>query len=97
MWITIAPFVTEKAELPERRDAFAVMRQRLLNAWSEGLAMPESLSHITTESQWRSLVLKAGGKYWHVYMSKKTTGGRNTVRYLGRYLKNLPIVSAPVI
>ncbi len=33
--------------------------------------MPESLSHITTESQWRSLVLKAGGKYWHVYMSKK--------------------------
>lgn len=44
--------------------------------------MPESLSHITTESQWRSLVLKAGGKYWHVYMSKKTAGGRNTARYL---------------
>ncbi|EFX1901168.1 transposase, partial [Shigella flexneri] len=36
------------------------MRQRLLKAWSEGLAMPESLSHITTESQRRSLVLKAG-------------------------------------
>ncbi|WP_394734940.1 transposase, partial [Shigella flexneri] len=31
------------------------MRQRLLKAWSEGLAMPESLSHITTESQRRSL------------------------------------------
>ncbi|EGE3806999.1 TPA: transposase, partial [Shigella flexneri] len=41
------------------------MRQRLLKAWSEGLAMPESLSHITTESQRRSLVLKAGEKYWH--------------------------------
>ncbi len=59
------------------------MRQLLLKAWSEGMAMPESLSHITTESQWRSLVLKAGGKYWHVYMSKKTAGGRNTARYLG--------------
>ncbi|EPN1937954.1 IS91 family transposase, partial [Escherichia coli] len=33
------------------------MRQLLLKAWSEGMAMPESLSHITTESQWRSLVL----------------------------------------
>ncbi|WP_414651048.1 hypothetical protein [Escherichia coli] len=29
------------------------MRQLLLKAWSEGLAMPESLSHITTESQWK--------------------------------------------
>ncbi|WP_236743665.1 IS91 family transposase [Shigella flexneri] len=68
------------------------MRQRLLKAWSEGLAMPESLSHITTESQRRSLVLKAGGKYWHVYMSKKTAGGRNTARYLGRYLKIFKMV-----
>ncbi len=56
--------------------------------------MPESLSHITTESQWRSLVLKAGGKYWHVYMSKKTAGGRNTARYLGRYLKKPPIAAS---
>ncbi|WP_348903536.1 IS91 family transposase [Escherichia coli] len=70
------------------------MRQLLLKAWSEGLAMPESLSHITTESQWRSLVLKAGGKYWHVYMSKKTAGGRNTARYLGRYLKKPPIAAS---
>ncbi len=38
------------------------MRQLLLKAWSEGMAMPESLSHITTESQWRSPVLKSGGK-----------------------------------
>ncbi|ENC0167894.1 transposase, partial [Shigella dysenteriae] len=70
------------------------MRQLLLKAWSEGLAMPESLSHITTESQRRSLVLKAGGKYWHVYMSKKTAGGRNTARYLGRYLKKPPIAAS---
>ncbi|OKN10416.1 transposase [Klebsiella pneumoniae] len=70
------------------------MRQLLLKAWSEGMAMPESLSHITTESQWRSLVLKSGGKYWHVYMSKKTAGGRNTARYLGRYLKKPPIAAS---
>lgn len=56
--------------------------------------MPESLSHITTESQWRGLVLKAGGKYWHVYMSKKMAGGRNTARYPGRYLKKLPIAAS---
>ncbi len=59
-----------------------------------GLAMPESLSHITTESQWRGLVLKADGKYWHVYMSKKTADGRNTARYPGRYLKKLPIAAS---
>lgn len=41
-----------------------------------------------------SLVLKAGGKYWHVYMSKKTAGGRNTARYLGRYLKKPPIAAS---
>ncbi|HGD8419173.1 TPA: IS91 family transposase, partial [Escherichia coli] len=70
------------------------IRQLLLKAWSEGMAMPESLSHITTESQWRGLVLKAGGKYWHVYMSKKTAGGRNTARYLGRYLKKPPIAAS---
>lgn len=39
-------------------------------------------------------VLKAGGKYWHVYMSKKTAGGRNTARYLGRYLKKPPIAAS---
>lgn len=42
--------------------------------------MPESLSHITTESQWGRLVL--------------TAGGRNTARYLGRYLKKPPIAAS---
>ncbi len=42
--------------------------------------MLESLSHITTESQWRGLVLKAGG--------------RNTARYLGRYLKKPSIAAS---
>ncbi|KSB51813.1 hypothetical protein LFZ39_14120 [Salmonella enterica subsp. enterica serovar Pullorum] len=54
------------------------MRQLLLKAWSEGLAMPESLSHITTESQWRSLVLKAGGKYlgmWYIVEEDSPEGG----------------------
>ena len=56
--------------------------------------MPESVSHITTESQWRSLVAEIRRKYWHVYMSKKTAGGRNTARYLGRYLKKPPIAAS---
>ncbi len=37
---------------------------------------------------------ESGGKYWHVYMSKKTAGGRNTARYLGRYLKKPPIAAS---
>jgi hypothetical protein len=36
------------------------IRQMLLGVWLEGVALPPSLSHITTESQWRSLVLSAG-------------------------------------
>ena len=71
-----------------------IMRQPLLKAWSEGMAMPESLSHITTESQWRSPAAETGGKYWHVYMSKKTAGGRNTARYLVSYLKKPPIAAS---
>ncbi len=89
--------VSGKAELPERRDAFTVDVEYAAAASESvvrGMAMPESLSHITTESQWRSLVLKSGGKYWHVYMSKKTAGGRNTARYLGRYLKKPPIAAS---
>lgn len=70
------------------------IRQLLLSVWFEGVALPPSLSHITTESQWRSLILTAGGDYWHVYMSKKTDGGKNTVKYLGRYLKKPPIAGS---
>ena len=70
------------------------IRQLLLSVWFEGVALPPSLSHITTESQWRSLILMAGGDYWHVYMSKKTDGGKNTVKYLGRYLKKPPIAGS---
>lgn len=66
----------------------------LLSAWSEGIALPPTLPHITTESQWRSLVLTASGKYWYVYMSKKMAGGKNTVKYLGRYLKKPPIAGS---
>lgn len=54
------------------------IRQMLLSVWSEGVALPPSLSHITTGSQWRSLILTAGGDYWHVYMSKKDGGGVKT-------------------
>lgn len=37
------------------------IRQLLLSMWSEGVALPPSLPHITTEAQWCSLVLTAGG------------------------------------
>ncbi|BBW74541.1 hypothetical protein THOKLE011_08310 [Klebsiella michiganensis] len=59
------------------------IRQLLLSVRSEGVAIPPSLSHITTEAQWCSLILTAGGDYWHVYMSKKMAGGKNTEKYLG--------------
>lgn len=70
------------------------IRQLLLSVWSEGIAIPSSLTHITTESQWRSLVLTGSGDYWHVYMSKKTADGKNTVKYQGRYLKKTPIAGS---
>lgn len=70
------------------------IRQLLLSVWSDGIAIPPSLSHITTESKWRSMILAAGGDYWHVYMSKKTAGSKNTVKYLGRYLKKPPIAGS---
>ncbi|UIA83078.1 IS91 family transposase [Erwinia tracheiphila] len=70
------------------------VRQRLLDAWSEGIALPVELMHITTDSQWRTLILTAGGQCWYVYMSKKTAGSKNTVRYLGRYLKKPPIAGS---
>ncbi|EOS94098.1 transposase [Erwinia tracheiphila PSU-1] len=63
------------------------VRQFLLRAWSEDIALPSSLMHITTGAQWQQLILTAGGKCWCVYMSKKTSGGKNTVKYPGRYLK----------
>lgn len=69
------------------------IRQLLLSVWSEGIAQPDSLSHITTEAQWSSLILTAGGDYWHVCMSKKTAGGKNTVKYLGRCLKKPPVAA----
>ena len=70
------------------------IRQLLLSVWSEGITQPDSLSHITTEAQWSSLILTAGGDYWHVCMSKKTAGGKNTVKYLGRCLKKPPVAGS---
>lgn len=40
------------------------------------------------------MILTAGGDYWHVYMTKKTAGGKNTVKYLDRYLKKPPIAGS---
>lgn len=87
----------EKAELPERRDAFAVDVEYAATA-SERVVRGAGYAGVVVTyldgSQWRSLVLKAGGKYWHMYMSKKTAGGRNTARYQGRYLNKPPIAAS---
>ncbi|TPG84387.1 IS91 family transposase, partial [Pseudomonas caspiana] len=66
------------------------VRDMLLGQWSQ-LALPPELAHIACESDWRNLVLNAGGQHWHIYLSKKTENGRKTVNYLGRYLKKPPI------
>ncbi len=89
--------VSGKAELPERRDAFTVDVEYAAAA-SESVVRGDGNAGvvvtyhdgITVEKP----VLKSGGKYWHVYMSKKTAGGRNTARYLGRYLKKPPIAAS---
>ncbi|WP_192843282.1 transposase, partial [Pseudomonas syringae] len=52
---------------------------------------PPQLAHIHCESDWRRLILTAGGQHWHIHLSKKTENGRKTVNYLGRYLKKPPI------
>lgn len=69
------------------------IHQMLLSIWYEGIAIPPSLTHITTESQWRSLVLTAGAIIGILYVQKD---GRwhNTVNYLGRCLKKPPIAGS---
>ncbi|MBT2375378.1 IS91 family transposase [Pseudomonas fluorescens] len=66
------------------------VRKYLLSLWGQ-LTLPLEWAHITGESDWRNLILNAGGKHWHIYQSKKTANGRKTVNYLGRYLKKPPI------
>lgn len=56
----------EENQFPERSHVGRWMwntRQMLLGVGPEGAALPPSLALLTTESQWRSLVLTAGGNY----------------------------------
>lgn len=39
------------------------IRQWLLSVWSEGVALPPSLSYITTGAEWRSQIMTDGGDY----------------------------------
>jgi hypothetical protein len=62
------------------------VRNFLLDQW-EQITLPPELAHITCESDWRRLVLTAGGQHWHIYLSKKTenelrrtTPGRTVTR-----------------
>ncbi|MEX3557149.1 MAG: IS91 family transposase [Burkholderia sp.] len=66
------------------------IRQYLLGLWGS-ITLPAALSSISSESAWRDLILSVGGPHWHVYSSKKTHSHRQTVNYLGRYLKKPPI------
>lgn len=66
------------------------VREYLLKQWGQ-LTLPWEWTHITSESDWRNLILNAGGTHWHIYQSKKTANGRKPVNYLGRYLKKPPI------
>ncbi|SOQ16765.1 IS801, transposase [Pseudomonas syringae pv. persicae] len=68
-----------------------LVRDYLLGQPLSQLTMPPPLAHILCESDWRRLILTAGGQHWHIHLSKKTENGRKTVNYLGRYLKKPPI------
>lgn len=89
--------VSGKAELPERRDAFTVDVEYAAAA-SESVVRGDGNAGVVVTYHDGITVEKPGAeirrKYWHVYMSKKTAGGRNTARYLGRYLKKPPIAAS---
>ena len=89
----------KKLSFLERRDAFTVdveyAAAAFLKAWSEGMAMPESLSHITTESQWRSPVLKSGGKILACVHVEEDSRRAEYGTLPGRYLKKPPIAASP--
>ncbi|EEQ00954.1 Transposase [Yersinia rohdei ATCC 43380] len=46
------------------------------------------LGHIRDETQWRRYLKVQHGRYWKVYLAKKTRGAWRSVKYLGRYLKH---------
>ena len=70
------------------------MRQLLLKAWSEGMAMPESLSHITTESQWRSTGAEIRRKILACVHVEEDSRRAEYGTLPGRYLKKPPIAAS---
>lgn len=73
------------------------MRQYLLLALAlASLTLPPVLMHITDYDEWKRFILSQGKNeqgeiYWHVYFAKPTKYARQTAKYLGRYLKKLPV------
>ncbi|WP_440866454.1 transposase [Symbiopectobacterium purcellii] len=70
----------------------------LLSAW-ESLVLPPQLAHIRDYDEWKRFILSQGKNeqgeiYWHVYFAKPTKHPRQTAKYLGRYLKKLPVSGA---
>ena len=73
-------------------------RQYLLKAWGS-LTQPPVLAHIRNDDEWKRFILSQGKNeqgedYWHVYFAKPTKNARQTAKYLGRYLKKLPVSDA---
>lgn len=74
------------------------VRQYLLSAW-ESLTPPPVLAHIRDYDEWKRFILSQGKNeqgevYWHVYFAKPTKHAGQTAKYLGRYLKKLPVSGA---
>lgn len=72
------------------------VRQYLRAAWAS-LMIPPALAHIRDEDEWKRFLLSLGRNneegedYWLVYFAKPTKHARQTAKYLGRYLKKLPV------
>lgn len=52
------------------------------------------LGHIRDKKQWQRYLQAQYGRRWKVHFAKKTRGAWRSVKYLGRYLKRLPVSAA---
>nr|QSE36759.1 hypothetical protein EMBNGEFE_00102 [Shigella flexneri 3a]QSE36880.1 hypothetical protein EMBNGEFE_00223 [Shigella flexneri 3a] len=87
----------EKAELPERRDAFAVDVEYAATA-SESVVRGAGDAGVVVTYHDGITEEKPGAESRRKILAcvhvEKTAGGRNTARYLGRYLKKPPIAAS---
>jgi len=55
------------------------------------LKLPKSLQHIKNYTQFNRLLNKEYQKTWHVELGDQSNNHKNTIEYIGRYLKRPPI------